>query len=107
MAAPSNKTADWIAFVSDSPPGGFGSTESRFTDWFTSEEHLRTMLKVLANIWLDAPPDWQDTSEQLCTSTDDPCEERRQNFLESLDNSAEEPSEFLLGQRQPACALSI
>ena len=107
MAAPSKKTADWIAFVCNSPPGGFGSTESGFTHWFTSKEHLRTMLKHLANIWLDASPDWQGTFEQLCTGTDDFCEVQRRNFLESLDNSAEEPSECMLGQRQPACALSI
>ncbi len=107
MTAPGKKTVDRIALASNSPPGGLGGGESGFTDWSTSEEHLRTKLKHLANIWLDASPDWQGTSEQLCTGTDDFCEEQRRDFLESLDNSDEEPSECLLGQRQPACAFSI
>ena len=47
MAAPNKKTANGIAFVSDSPPGGFGRGESGFTDWFTSEEQLKSGLKSL------------------------------------------------------------
>ena len=92
MAAPSKRTPDWIVFVSDSPPGGFGSGESGFTDWFTSEEQLKSGLKSLEDTWPDASPDWKGTFEQLCTSTDDFCEEQRREFLESLDDSEEDPS---------------
>lgn len=92
MAAPSKKTADWIAFVSDSPPGGFGSGESGFTEWFASEEELKSGLQSLENTWPDASPDWKGTFEQLCTSADDFCEEQRREFLESLDDSEEDPS---------------
>ena len=84
--------SDWIAYVSDSPPGGFGSGESGFTEWFASEEKLKSGLKSLEDTWPDASPDWKGTFEQLCTSTDDFCEEQRREFLESLDDSEEEPS---------------
>jgi hypothetical protein len=57
--------SDWIAFVSDSPPGGFGSGESGFTDWFTSEEQLKIELKSLENTWPDASPDWKGTFENF------------------------------------------
>jgi hypothetical protein len=56
MATPSKKTADWIAFVSDSPPGGFGSGESGFTEWFASEEELKSGLQSPENTWPDASP---------------------------------------------------
>jgi hypothetical protein len=88
----STKPGNWIAHVSDSPPGGFGSGESGFTDWFTSEEQLKSELKSLESAWPDASPDWKGTFEQLCTSADDFCEEQRREFLDSLDDPDEDPS---------------
>jgi hypothetical protein len=90
--APKHESADWIAYVSDSPPGGFGSGESGFTAWFTSEQQLKSELKALRGAWPYASPDWKGTFEQLCTSTYHFCEEQRRKFLESLDDSDEEPS---------------
>jgi hypothetical protein len=92
MAAPSKKTADWIAFVSDSPPGGFGSGESGFTEWFASEAQLKSGLRALENSWPYASPDWKGTFDQLCTSTDNFCEEQRREFIESLDDSEDDAS---------------
>jgi len=92
MAAPSKKTADWIAYVSDWPPGGFGSAGSGLTKWFETEEQVKAELKSLKEACPYTSPDWTGTFEQLCTSTDDVCEEQRREFLESLDDSEEDPS---------------
>jgi hypothetical protein len=91
MAAPSTKTADWIAYVSESTPGGFGIGDSGFTEWFSSKAPLNFRLKSLRNTWPDASPGWNGTFGQLCTSTDDFGPEQRREFLESLDDSNEDP----------------
>ena len=92
MAVPSKKTADWIAYVSDSPPGGFGSAGGGFTEWLDTEEQVKAEVKFLKDVCPYTSADWIGTFEQLCTSTDDVCEEQRREFLESLNDSEEEPS---------------
>jgi hypothetical protein len=69
MAAPSKKTADWIAYVTDWPPGGFGSAGSGFTEWLETEEQVKAELTSLKEACPYTSPDWIGTFDALAKDT--------------------------------------